>query len=121
MVKIIYCLRKKPDISKEEFYDHWVNKHGPLVAKYANTLGIKRYVQSHTTALDLNDFIKTTSGNADYYDGVAEIWLESREAFLAAGGKPEAQEANALIQEDAQKFVDSSSSCVFFTEEHTIV
>lgn len=120
MFKMIYCVRKKSDMSKDEFYDYWLNKHGPLVAKQASIAGMKRYIQSHTVAFDLNDLIKTTNGMADYYDGVAEIWFDSQEAFFAASGTPEAQEANALIGEDAQKFIDVSSSCIFFTEEHTI-
>jgi uncharacterized protein (TIGR02118 family) len=108
-------------MSKDEFYDYWHNKHGQLVAQYASTAGIKRYIQSHTIASDLNDLFKTTSGTTDCYDGIAELWFDSRDAFLAASGIPEAQEANALIFADAQKFIDFSSSCIFFTEEHNII
>ncbi len=35
MVKLVYCVRKRSDLSDEEFHDYWLNQHGPLVARLA--------------------------------------------------------------------------------------
>jgi hypothetical protein len=31
MIKLVFCVRKRSDLSTEEFYRHWLNDHGPLV------------------------------------------------------------------------------------------
>ena len=48
MLKLIYCLRRKPDLSVEEFQRYWREVHVPLVAERAELLGVKRYIQAHT-------------------------------------------------------------------------
>ena len=51
MVKLTYCLRRKPGMSLEEFQRYWRDTHAPLVAESAEALGIRRYVQVHTSDL----------------------------------------------------------------------
>ena len=50
MIAIKFCLRRLPALTLSEFQDYWLNQHAPLVRSVAETLGIRRYVQSH--ALD---------------------------------------------------------------------
>ena len=61
MVKLVFCLRRLPHLSLAEFQEYWLQKHGPLVRSHAETLRIRRYVQTHT--LD----------NAGLQWGVAEL------------------------------------------------
>ncbi len=35
MLKFVYCVRRRPDISLEEFRKYWLEHHGPLVRSYA--------------------------------------------------------------------------------------
>jgi hypothetical protein len=48
MVKLVFCARRLPHLSRAEFQKYWHENHGPLVKKYAAALGIRRYVQVHT-------------------------------------------------------------------------
>ena len=49
MVKLVYCLRRKPGLSGEKLSQYWRDVHAPLVAQpHAELLGIKRYVQVRT-------------------------------------------------------------------------
>jgi hypothetical protein len=48
MIKLVFCGRRRNDLSEEEFYDYWLNKHAPLVESKVSALRIRRYVQSHT-------------------------------------------------------------------------
>ena len=43
IIKLTYCLRRKPGMTWDEFSDYWRNVHAPLVAERAAVLGIKRY------------------------------------------------------------------------------
>ena len=35
MIKFVMCLRRKPDMTREQFQDYWTNKHGPFFMKNA--------------------------------------------------------------------------------------
>ena len=48
MIKLTFCLRRLPHLSREQFQTYWREQHAPLVAKHAKTLGVLRYVQLHT-------------------------------------------------------------------------
>ena len=49
MIKLVYCLRRLPQLSREEFQRYWRENHAPLVKKHSETLRIRRYVQVHTS------------------------------------------------------------------------
>lgn len=121
MIKLVYCVKKRSDLSDEEFHDYWLNKHGPLVRKLGPDLKVLRYVQSHTMPLEVHDIVKATRGLGDIYDGLAELWWESLDTFIDAYSSPEGMDADAALREDEAKFIDFPASCIFFTEENTIV
>jgi len=44
MVKLVYCITKKADLSDEEFFRYWKNIHAPIGAKIPR---LRKLVQSH--------------------------------------------------------------------------
>src|SRR4051795_9544126 len=48
VIKLVFCLRRKPTLSREDFQAYWREIHAPLVAERAEVLQIRRYVQSHS-------------------------------------------------------------------------
>jgi EthD domain-containing protein len=48
MVKILFCLRKRANLTSAEFQKHWYEVHAPLVKKHQKVLRIARYVQFHS-------------------------------------------------------------------------
>ncbi len=107
MVKIVYCITRKPELSEQEFRRYWRDVHGPIAARIP---GVRRYVQSHT--IDRAGEIR-----APDFDGVAELWFDDFDALLAAMGSSEVQAAI----EDERNFIDHSRTAFFVTEEHVIV
>ena len=120
MVKLVYCLRKRADISSEEFHRYWLNDHGPRVRKLAEAIKAKKYVQSHTLAPELNQMFRESRGLAEPYDGITEVWWEDLESLKAGMESESGSEAHKVLLEDEAKFIDFSQSRVFMTEEHTI-
>ena len=118
MIKLIMCLCRHPDITREEFQDYWLNKHGPFFQKNAAVMRSKRYVQSHTIDTPLNEGMRSSRGMLPEFDGVAEVWFESEEELMAAMGTPEMQELSAALLEDESKFVDHARSSAFIVREH---
>jgi uncharacterized protein (TIGR02118 family) len=120
VIKLTFCLRRLPHLSREEFQTYWRETHAPLVAKHARTLGILRYVQAHTGHDALNDAMQASRGGPDAYDGVAELWFES-EAAMAANTSEAAAKAGAELLEDEKKFIDLANSPLWFGKENVVV
>ncbi|MEQ9504854.1 MAG: EthD domain-containing protein [Hyphomonas sp.] len=120
MIKLTFCLRRLPHLSREEFQTYWRETHAPLVARHATTLGILRYVQVHTGHNALNTAMQASRGGPDAYDGVAELWFES-EAAMAANSSEAAAKAGAELLEDEKKFIDLANSPLWFNDEHVVV
>ena len=117
MIKLVMCLRRRPEKSREEFLDYWLNQHGPFFQKHAGDLRSKRYVQSHTLDSPLNDLFRESRGMQPDYDGVAEVWFESEADMTEAMSTPEGQALAAALHEDEQNFIDHSRSSAFLVRE----
>ena len=74
MIKLTYCLRRLPRLSRDEFQRYWRETHAPLVASVKETLRIRRYVQLHSLSADASEQIRASRGGPEGYDGVAELW-----------------------------------------------
>lgn len=120
VVKLVFCLRKRPDLSDDEFHRYWLEEHGNLVRKLAPSLKIQRYVQSHTVRPELNDSIRQIRGMEKPHDGIAELWWNSMDDYREAYGSEEGREADAALKADEEKFIDLASSTLWFCEEHTL-
>lgn len=120
MIKLVFCIKRRGDLSPEEFRRHWLEAHAALVRRFSGTIRICRYVQSHAFAPEANEWLRALKGTREAYDGIAEIWWRSWDDFAAAAS-PEGIEANRILMEDERQFVDHSRSVVFLTEEHEIL
>jgi len=120
MLKFVYCVRRRPEITAEAFRKYWLENHGPLVRRCAGAMRAKRYVQSHTLDTPLNAAAQEPRGTKPPYDGLTELWWDSAEDLIQALNTPECHEANRLLAEDEARFCDLPNCSVFFTEEHTI-
>jgi uncharacterized protein (TIGR02118 family) len=121
VIKLVFCLRRLPHLSLEEFQRYWLEKHGPLVRSHAQTLRIKRYVQVHTLNSAANEAIRRSRDASEPYDGVAELWWDSIEDMAAASATPEGRDAGRELLEDERKFVDLQRSALWIGTEHQIV
>ena len=117
MIKLIMCLKRNSNLSREEFQDYGKNNHAPLFMKNAHIMRTKKYVQSHTITSPLNDGMKASRGMADEYDGVAEVWFESESELMEAMGSEEMASLGQILVEDEQKFIDHAASCAFIVNE----
>jgi uncharacterized protein (TIGR02118 family) len=122
LVKLIFCLRRQPNLSLAEFQEYWLQKHAPLVASHAKTLRIRRYVQSHTLDNEtLQKSLAASRGAGEGFDGVAELWWDSIEDFAGASATPEGRAAALELLEDERRFIDHSRSPLWVAQEHEIV
>ena len=121
MVKLVFCARRLPQLSRAEFQRYWREVHGPLVRRHAAALRIRRYVQVHTLDDPLQDALRAGRGGPEAFDGVAELWWDSRDDLLAARDDPAWRAAGLALLEDERRFIDLAHSPLWIGEEHPIV
>ena len=122
MIKLVYCLRRRPELSREEFQRYWRETHGPLVSDRATLLRIRRYVQVHTLDSPVNDALRRSrEGASEAYDGVAELWWDAVEDLAASTATPDGQQAARELLEDERNFIDFARSVLFIAREHIVL
>lgn len=106
MIRLTFLLRRKPELSFEDFKDYWLNQHAPLVASNATRLKILKYVQVHSITDSAEVQPAGPRGQmAKPYDGVAELWFESLDV-IKGNTSDEAVAAAGDLLEDERKFID---------------
>jgi uncharacterized protein (TIGR02118 family) len=107
VVKLIYCICRKPGLSRDRFLRYWAEVHAPLGARIP---GLRKLVQSY--ALEIPQDTRPPD-----FDGMAELWFDDVEAILHARLSPEWAASTA----DEVHFVDPTRSAYFVTEERQII
>jgi len=75
MIKTVTLLKRRPDLTPEEFHRYWRDVHAPLMLAVP---GCVRYIQG-----------RPVPGYRDAdIDGVAEVWYSDEHAMLAAFRTP---------------------------------
>lgn len=122
MIKLVFSLRRRPDLTRDAFQAYWRDQHAPLVARHADALRIRRYVQTHARASEIGAAQSAARGSeADVYDGQAELWWDSLDDIVAAVSTPAGQQAARELLEDEGRFIDLERSPMWIGEEHLVV
>lgn len=120
MIKLVYVIVRRADMSAEAFREYWLTRHGPLVAAQAQALKLRKYVQSHPFDDPASEAMRAVRGMRGPADGLTEVWWDSLEDFQSVYGTPEGAEAGRILAEDEARFIDFEKSAVFLTQEHLI-
>jgi uncharacterized protein (TIGR02118 family) len=120
MIKLVFVLRRKPGLSREEFQRYWRDHHAQLLLERAETFGVKRYVQVHTVETPFDGALRSDR-HGEPYDGVAELWWDSLEEFAAVMGSEDGQAAGRDMLADERNFIDLENSAIWLAEEHQVV
>ena len=122
MIKLIFTIRRREGMTREDFQRYWRNEHAELVERHADVLRIRRYVQTHARDTDADAAISGARGSEPgQYDGVAELWWESIDDLLEASSSEEGQVAAAALLEDEQRFIDLPNSPIWLGEENVVI
>jgi uncharacterized protein (TIGR02118 family) len=97
-------LRKKDDMSDEEFRDYWLTTHAPIAGEgYEHLIGYTVHLVT-----------RVPEGQDKPYDGVAVLEWPDRDGFKADMGTEVAKRST----DDMANF--TSSFGLLFVEEHTV-
>ena len=103
MINAITIIKKKQDLTYENFQNYWKNEHATIVTRSPL---VGTYVQSHPIYNDKLTF-------EDTIDGIAEIWFEDTNAMRTLAATKEYKD----IQDDEKVFIDGSSVRLIIAED----
>lgn len=106
MIKLVYCITRRPGMSVEEFSRYWHDVHGPIGRRIP---GLRRLVQSHPVP-------HPDDTRPPAFDGMAELWFDDLAALQAARQSAEWWASS----EDESNFIDASRTASFLTVEREI-
>ena len=114
MIKLVCFLRRKPGMSRDDFHGHWLESHGPLIARTPELAQhLVRYEQNHR--LDA-DYARDPEGEPGF-DGATVQWLDSFRSFTEFVREPAYAE---LIAPDEASFLDRDSLTLLFTDDDDV-
>jgi uncharacterized protein (TIGR02118 family) len=122
VIKLVFSLRRTPEMTREEFQAYWRDHHAPLVARHADALRLRRYVQTHARSSELAAAQSAARGSEpDTYDGQAELWWDSLSDVAEAVSTAAGQQAAIELLEDERRFIDLERSPLWIGEEHPVL
>jgi uncharacterized protein (TIGR02118 family) len=122
MIKLVFVIRRREGMTREEFQRYWTEEHAQLVKCHAGVLRVRRYVQTHARDTDLDDALAGSRGSEPrQYDGVAELWWDSIDDLVQAATSEEGQTAQQALLEDERRFIDVANSPIWLGEEIAVI
>jgi uncharacterized protein (TIGR02118 family) len=122
MIKLVFMVRRREGITREEFQRYWKEEHAELVKRHAERLRIRRYVQTHARDTDLDGALAESRGSEPrQHDGVAELWWDSIDDLVQAATSEEGQAAQQALLEDERRFIDLPNSPIWLGEEIAVI
>ena len=123
MIKVSFCMRRLPHLTREQFLTYWSEEHPAAVPPEAfATLGIRRYIQVHTLDTSARDLVVgPRTGLEEPLDGVAELWVESIEALERDWSTDDAKRILQVFFEDEKNFIDWSRSTILVSREIVVM
>ncbi len=106
MFKVIFLVKRRADMSREDYQAYSTEQHAPIVAGLP---GIRKYIVNYSLAANPED--------EPVHDGIVELWFDQQADFEAALASDSGQRALA----DQDNFLDVSRTVVLPVSEITLV
>lgn len=111
MFKVIGLIKRKPGLSREEFFKHYDEVHAPMALKYFPQF--VRYERNYIMGIADPP---SRSGEEPEFDCITEIWYKDREAFEEAENFW-TSDAGKVMLADNETFMDLSKLVFYLVEE----
>ena len=117
MIRFVHCVKRRADLSPEEFRHHW-NSPGflDLLERLKALSGAVRLERSLTLIIPENIRLMEERGSGEPFDAMLEVWWQRGVGLFETFSTPE---AGRLLEELAAcqaGFIDFAESRRFFTE-----
>lgn len=123
MIKLIRCIRRRENVSKESFHHYWTSeqrlRHVQKLLEQANVCQVKVNL---TLDITFNDQLREERHcDEEPYDAIIEIWWSDYNTMInALHGEKFVVLRSQLEKMDGQ-YVDNNCSPMFFTDEQSLI
>ncbi|MES2493759.1 MAG: EthD domain-containing protein [Pseudomonadota bacterium] len=113
MIKMVFLLKRKAGMSREEFIRKYESGHAKLGEKHVPDAAhyVRRYLMPVPELF-------TGSAPEPEYDVITELWFDTREQYDLAMARLARPDVVAEIVADEETIFDRSKHRVFLVEEH---
>lgn len=120
MVRFIQCVRKKPDISLQDFRVQWkaYQAKATELAKAVNAAGL---TFSTALAVDENLQVMLVRGTAEPFDGVVEFRIANAPRMIEMLEDEPAKTPWLRLRSMQTEFMDLENSSFFFASEEVAI
>ncbi len=119
MIKLVFCVKKKPELSVVEFRKRWLD-HQIFTRSIAKAMHATRITHSLTLVIEENEVFQLTRGTAEPFDALMEIWWEDSAPIKAGLRDKQIHEMILRMRADQNNLVDRSRSMIFFASEDQV-
>ena len=113
MIKFTILLRRRQDLTREEFVQHHKDNHAPLFKSLPEVQQyVRKYVQSHTQPVTLPGMPPPA------YDGMTELWFDDIASIEKLFTAPRYME---VIRPDEEKFLDLQGCGFLVCTENQVI
>ena len=117
MIRFINCVRRREDISVDEFRRYWNSpEFEQLFEQMFLIVKPKGFAKNLTLQVSANEQIRELRGSADPFDATIEYWWDNAAELMEKWDTPQAQEFYNQMLEFQKQFIDIEKCHVFFTE-----
>jgi len=117
MIRLISCLKRRDDVSAEEFRRCWQEAaFDELIARVTALTGAERCAKNLTLSVEANTLLMQERGLGEPFDGIIEYWWHDAANFEALYNSEERKALMQEMQVYQGRFVDLAASASFFTE-----
>jgi hypothetical protein len=117
MITLNYLVRRKSDVSFEDFKTYWMDQHALHSLKVVPGLGVRKYTKCETMhGDDVNTAVQEMYGtSSDSYDFVDQMVIKDLEDFKAGLADEQTKSALLALHEESADYVDYARSDYWFS------
>jgi hypothetical protein len=120
MIRYINCVRRRQDISVEEFRRYWNSpEFEALFRRVCEIVQPLRFAKNLTLQVAANAKIQDERGLGDPFDATVEMWWQNAGELLDKFESPEALDIRQEMLDYQEQFIDIQGCRAFFSDYET--
>lgn len=120
MITFIQCVRRRPELSIQQFREGW-RAYAAKAEALARATGAVGVFMDTTLAVEPNLQVRLSRGTSEPFDGVLKFCWPNAAGMKEQLERPEVADALEAFQNHQQTFFDLEQSSFFFASEETLV
>jgi uncharacterized protein (TIGR02118 family) len=113
MIKLVALLKKRADISREEFISYYEMCHAPLALQLTAMGHDYRRNYPRTARVEGRE-----TDVAPEYDVITEVWFQDQKAYQAFTESMQNPAIRSQIVADEERFLDRARSRIYIVDEY---